>query len=71
MKKENFKLAQQLIKQGFTYPEVFRFLIKNAGLDYDEATGIIRILDKNRKKLGQVHEIKNNDEISKIDNQNL
>jgi len=71
MKKENFKLAQQLIQQGFTYPEVFRFLIKNAGLDYDAANDILRILDKNREKLGQVHKLKRIDEINKIDNQNL
>jgi len=50
MKGDNYKLAKQLIKQGFTYPEIFRFLIKNAGLDYDEAISLIRILDNSSKE---------------------
>ena len=49
MKGENYKLAMQLIQEGFTYPEVFRFLVKNAGLDYDAASNILRLLDSNRK----------------------
>jgi hypothetical protein len=50
MKGDNYSLARELVKQGFTYPEVFRFLVKNAGLDYDSAIHVIRVLDINDKK---------------------
>lgn len=44
MKGDHYRLAEQLIREGFTYPEIFRFLIKNAGLDYDSTLSVLRIL---------------------------
>jgi hypothetical protein len=50
MKGDNYSLATELKKQGFSYPEIFRFLVNNAGLDYDSALHVIRILDINSKE---------------------
>ena len=50
MKGDNYSLARELISQGFSYPEVFRFLVKNAGLDYESAIHVIRVLDVNKQE---------------------